>query len=171
VVNEGGAVLANRNVPNGVEPILSVIGTLPAARRRRMRPRSAGGWLLELLEDHGFEPHMVHPLQCKAIASARLKNDKVDAAEAPRPPVPSTRTHRPSAGTAIPWTWRITASDPFSRQDGKPRRGGISASSDRSTTILNRAGHRVTTRQLPRIADRSAAYRDEIELDRRHLGI
>ena len=30
VVNEGGEVLANRNVPNGVEPILSVIGELPA---------------------------------------------------------------------------------------------------------------------------------------------
>ena len=35
---------------------------------------------MELLEDYGFEPHLVHPLQCKAIASARLKNDKVDAA-------------------------------------------------------------------------------------------
>jgi len=33
-----------------------------------------------VLEDYGFEPHLVHPLQCKAIASARLKNDKVDAA-------------------------------------------------------------------------------------------
>ena len=43
VVNEGGEVLANRNVPNGVEPILSVIGTLPRARRRRTRLRSAGG--------------------------------------------------------------------------------------------------------------------------------
>ena len=30
---------------------------------------------MELLEDYGFEPHLVHPLQCKAIASARLKND------------------------------------------------------------------------------------------------
>ena len=38
------------------------------------------GWLVELLEDYGFDPHMVHPLRCKAIASARLKNDKVDAA-------------------------------------------------------------------------------------------
>ena len=35
---------------------------------------------MELLEDYGFAPHLVHPLQCKAIASARLKNDKVDAA-------------------------------------------------------------------------------------------
>jgi transposase len=35
---------------------------------------------VELLQDYGFEPHLVHPLRCKAIASARLKNDKVDAA-------------------------------------------------------------------------------------------
>ena len=39
-----------------------------------------GGWLIGLLEDYGFDAHMVHPLRCKAIASARLKNDKVDAA-------------------------------------------------------------------------------------------
>ena len=35
---------------------------------------------MELLEDYDFDPRLVHPLQCKAIASARLKNDKVDAA-------------------------------------------------------------------------------------------
>jgi transposase len=33
-----------------------------------------------LLEDYGFDPHLVHPSRCKAIASARLKNDRVDAA-------------------------------------------------------------------------------------------
>ena len=32
VINEGGEVLANRNVPNGVKPVLSVIGGLPAGR-------------------------------------------------------------------------------------------------------------------------------------------
>jgi transposase len=37
-------------------------------------------WLACLLEDYGFDAHLVHPLRCKAIASARLKNDKVDAA-------------------------------------------------------------------------------------------
>ncbi len=37
-------------------------------------------WLVELLEDYGFDPHLVHPSRCKAIASARLKNDRVDAA-------------------------------------------------------------------------------------------
>ena len=24
------------------------------------------GWLVELLEDYGFDPHLVHPLRCKA---------------------------------------------------------------------------------------------------------
>jgi transposase len=73
-------VLANRNVPNGVKPVLSVIGGLPAGTLAAYEAAFGWGWLLELLEDYGFEPHMVHPLQCKAIASARLKNDKVDAA-------------------------------------------------------------------------------------------
>jgi transposase len=38
------------------------------------------GWLVELLEELELEPHLVHPSRCTAIAAARLKNDKVDAA-------------------------------------------------------------------------------------------
>ena len=73
-------MLANSNVPNGVKPVLSVIGGLPAGTPAAYEVAFGWWWLLELLEAYGFEPHMVHPLQCKAIASARLKNDKVDAA-------------------------------------------------------------------------------------------
>ena len=80
VINHGGEVLANRNVPNGVEPILGVIGGLPPGTPAAFEAAFGWGWLVELLEDYGFSPHLVHPLQCKAIASARLKNDKVDAA-------------------------------------------------------------------------------------------
>jgi transposase len=80
VINEVGEVLANRNVPNGVESILSVIGGLPPGTPAAFEAAFGWGWLLELLEGYGFSPHLVHPLQCKAIASARLKNDKVDAA-------------------------------------------------------------------------------------------
>jgi transposase len=80
VINGDGEVLANRNVTNGVAPVLSVIGGLPAGTPAAFEAAFGWGWLLELLEDYGFEPHMVHPLQCKAIASARLKNDRVDAA-------------------------------------------------------------------------------------------
>lgn len=80
VVEDGGAVRVNRNVPHGVEPVLSVIGDLPIGAPVAFEAAYGRGWLVELLEDHGFEPHLVHPLRCKAIASARLKNDKVDAA-------------------------------------------------------------------------------------------
>jgi transposase len=80
VIDQDGEVLANRNVANGVRPILSVIGGLPAGTPAAFEAAFGWGWLVELLEDYGFEAHLVHPLQCKAIASARLKNDKVDAA-------------------------------------------------------------------------------------------
>ena len=80
VIDQDGEVLANRNVPNGVEPILGVIGGLPAGTPAASGAAFGWGWLVELLESYGFSPHLVHPLRCKAIASARLKNDKVDAA-------------------------------------------------------------------------------------------
>lgn len=77
VVDEGGEVLANRNVPNGVESILRVIGICRSGSGG-VEAAFGWGWLVELLEDYGFEPHLVHPSRCKAIASARLKNDQVD---------------------------------------------------------------------------------------------
>jgi Transposase len=79
VIDAQGEVLVNRNVPNGVEPILKVIGGLPPGTPAAFEAAFGTGWLVELLQDYGFDPHLVHPLRCKAIASARLKNDKVDA--------------------------------------------------------------------------------------------
>ena len=80
VVSEDGTVELNKNVVNGSEPMLRLIGDLPAGTPVAFEAAFGWGWLVQLLEDYGFEPHMVHPLRCKAIASARLKNDKVDAA-------------------------------------------------------------------------------------------
>src|SRR6266702_1161978 len=80
VVDQSGEVLVNRNVPNGVEPILRVIGGLPPGTAAAFEAAYGTSWLVELLEGYGFTPHLVHSLRCKAIASARLKNDKVDAA-------------------------------------------------------------------------------------------
>ena len=80
VVAGDGKVQLNRNVVNGSEPMLRLIGDLPAGTPVAFESAFGWGWLIELLEDYGFDPHMVHPLRCKAIASARLKNDKVDAA-------------------------------------------------------------------------------------------
>jgi hypothetical protein len=73
VIDARGAVLVNRNVPNGVEPILAVIGGLPPGTPAAFEAAFGTGWLVELLEGYGFDPHLVHPSRCKAIASARLK--------------------------------------------------------------------------------------------------
>ena len=80
VIDAGGEVLANRNVPNGAEAILKVIGGLPPGTPAALEAAFGTGWLVAMLEDYGFAPHLVHPSRGKAIASARLKNDKVDAA-------------------------------------------------------------------------------------------
>ena len=41
VVEDGGAVRVNRNVPNGVEPVLSVIGDLPIGAPVAFEARTA----------------------------------------------------------------------------------------------------------------------------------
>jgi transposase len=80
VVTEDGKVQLNKNTVNGTESLLRLIGDLPAGTPVAFEAAFGWGWLAGLLEDYGFEAHLVHPLRCKAIASARLKNDKVDAA-------------------------------------------------------------------------------------------
>ena len=80
VVTEDGKVQLNKNTVNGTEPLLRLIGDLPSGTPVAFEAAFGWGWLVRLLEDYGFDPHLVHPLRCKAIASARLKNDKVDAA-------------------------------------------------------------------------------------------
>src|SRR6266436_1920907 len=80
VVAEDGEVQLNKNTVNGTKPLLRLIGDLPAGTPVAFEAAFGWSWLADLLEDYGFEAHLVHPLRCKAIASARLKNDKVDAA-------------------------------------------------------------------------------------------
>ncbi len=43
------------------------------------RPTYGWGWFADLLADAGIPAHMAHPLATKAISSARVKNDSVDA--------------------------------------------------------------------------------------------
>jgi len=105
VVTEDGTVELNKNVVNGSEPMLRLIGALPSGTPVAFEAAFGWGWLVELLEDHGFDPHLVHPLRCKAIASARLKNDKVDAAilaQLLRADLLPEARGRPAAGTPAP---------------------------------------------------------------------
>jgi len=79
VVTEDGTVQLDKNVVNGSEPFLRLIGDLPSGTPVAFEAAFGWSWLAGLLEDYGFESHLVHPLRCKAIASARLKNDKAGA--------------------------------------------------------------------------------------------
>ena len=54
VVDESGEVLAKRNVPNWVEPILGLIGGLPPGTSAAFEAAFGTGRLVELLEDYGF---------------------------------------------------------------------------------------------------------------------
>jgi hypothetical protein len=132
-VIKDGEVLTNRNVPNGVEPILGVIGNLPSGTPAAFEAAFGWGWLVQLLEGYGFGPHLVHPLRCKAIASARLKNDKgrrrdlgPAAARRPaaggvdrparRPPAAGAAAARGAAGAAAD-----AAAQPDPRDPRRPR--------------------------------------------------
>ena len=95
VVTEDGQVQLDKNVVNGSGQMLRLIGDLPPGTPVASGAAFGWGWLAGLLEDYGFEAHLVHPLRCKAIASARLKNDKGRRGD-PGP----TAAGRPAAGGA-----------------------------------------------------------------------
>ena len=79
LLDEHGVQLANRNLPNDPAELVSILGSLEPGTPVAFEAAYGWGWLVDLLEDLELEPHLVHPSRCKAIASARLKNDKVDA--------------------------------------------------------------------------------------------
>ena len=80
VVDEAGVQQRNRNLANDPAKLIPVLGALPPGTPVAFEAAYGWGWLVDLLEELELEPHLVHPSRCKAIASARLKNDKVDAA-------------------------------------------------------------------------------------------
>ena len=73
------AVVDDTGVPNDPVQLVPILGALPPSTPVAFEAAYGWGWLGELLEELQLEPHLVHPSRCKAIASARLKNDKVDA--------------------------------------------------------------------------------------------
>jgi transposase len=79
IMEEDGTEILNRNVPNDPAELSPVLGSLEPGTPVVFEAAFGWGWLAELLEDWDLEPHLAHAKGCKAIASARLKNDKVDA--------------------------------------------------------------------------------------------
>jgi transposase len=80
IVDDAGVQQRNRNLANDPAKLIPVLGALAPGTPVAFEAAYGWGWLVELLEELELEPHLVHPSRCRAIASARLKNDKVDAA-------------------------------------------------------------------------------------------
>ena len=130
VAGQDGKVQLNRNVVDGSPSMLGLLGGVPPGSPVASGAAFGWGWLAGRLEDYGFEAHLVHPLQCKAIASARLKNDKgrrgdPGAAAARRPAPRGVDRPAASAGaahTAAPPHPAGAAAHPGGQPDPRRRR-------------------------------------------------
>lgn len=79
ILDDRGDQLVNRNVVNGSPEMTEILASVGEGTPAAFEAGYGWSWVVELCEDLGLEPHLAHPSRCKAIASARLKNDKVDA--------------------------------------------------------------------------------------------
>jgi hypothetical protein len=80
IMDDSGKQIANRNVTNDPGQLMPLLAALEPGTPVAFESAYGWGWVAELLDDLDLEPHLAHAKNCKAIASARLKNDKVDAA-------------------------------------------------------------------------------------------
>ena len=65
--------------PNNTVTVEKVLKKLPQGSKIALEATGSWWWFVELAQKTGHEVVMSHPKQTKAIASARLKSDKVDA--------------------------------------------------------------------------------------------
>ena len=79
-LGQGGEELLSRRIDTGPEAFTRVFGELdPWPLEVAFEATFGWGWFADLLADAGIPAHMAHPLATKAISSARVKNDTVDA--------------------------------------------------------------------------------------------
>src|SRR5215216_2143479 len=78
-LDEHGVELFSRRIKNDPDTFVALLGELDGESKIALEATYGWEWLAELLEDHGYELHLAHPLRTKAIASARVKTDAVDA--------------------------------------------------------------------------------------------
>ena len=83
VDDEGKALVKGVKLPSEEEKIISFFKGLEETREEKVRVVLEAGpswmWLCDLLDDYAIENVLCHPLKTKAIASARIKTDKLDS--------------------------------------------------------------------------------------------
>src|SRR6266852_6766781 len=79
-IDQDGKVVLNRKIRTGPAEMQQLIDELrPQPIQVAFEATFGWGWFADLLSELGIESHMAHPLATKAISSARVKNDAVDA--------------------------------------------------------------------------------------------
>ena len=78
-INESGKIVYRRNFPNQEEQILDYFVNLEEPTKIVIESMCSWFWLYDLLSAHKFNVVISNPLKTKAIASAKIKNDKLDS--------------------------------------------------------------------------------------------
>jgi transposase len=79
VIDEEGTETLSRRITNDPATFLELLAELEGDSEIALEATYGWEWLADLLQDAGYELHLAHPLRTKAIASARVKTDAVDA--------------------------------------------------------------------------------------------
>lgn len=78
-MDERGQILEQVNLSHATGALQRYVTTLPPDARIAVEATGNWMWLYELIEDRQPALVLAHPLKTKAIASARIKTDKIDA--------------------------------------------------------------------------------------------
>jgi transposase len=78
-MDERGQILEQVNLPHATGALAQYLRTLPADVRLAVEATGNWMWLYEQIEDQHPDLVLAHPLKTRAIASARIKTDKIDA--------------------------------------------------------------------------------------------
>jgi transposase len=79
ILDDQGRELRSRRIINDGQTILALLAEIDGECRVALEATYGWEWLADVLQDAGYELHLAHPLRTKAIASARVKTDAVDA--------------------------------------------------------------------------------------------
>jgi transposase len=78
-VDEKGKIVTKANLPNNAKLILRYFEELGGKTRIVIESTASWYWIYDLLTENGLDVVISNPTKTKAIASAKIKNDKLDS--------------------------------------------------------------------------------------------
>ena len=78
-IDAAGKIVTRANLQNVEEDILAYFAKLGGETQIVIESMASWYWLYDLLTGEGFEVVISNPVKTKAIASAKIKNDKLDS--------------------------------------------------------------------------------------------